>query len=102
MISDGGEFGGASLARIEDIDLDLGYTLQKRYRIVETDPLSAQTEFKQSALMRRGDWSIRVECRTHMTSTAEAFQFSGDLEAFEGDKSVTRRDWAVAIPRRLL
>ena len=102
LLSDGGEFGGASLARIEDIDLDIGYTLQKRYRIIETDPLSAQTEFSQSALLRRGDWSVRVECRTRLTSTAEVFQFSGDLEAFEGDKSVTRRDWAIAIPRMLL
>jgi putative CocE/NonD family hydrolase len=100
--SDGGEFGGASLARIEEIDLTLGYTLFKRYRIIETDPLSAQSEFVQKASLQRADWSVRVECRTHLTSTAEAFQFSGDLEAFEGEESVAHRTWTLAIPRQLV
>jgi hypothetical protein len=100
--SDGGEFGGASLAHIEEIDLTLGYTLLKRYRIIETDPLSARSEFMQKALLQRGDWSVRVECRTHLASTAEAFQFSGDLEAFEGEEPVARHDWSIAIPRQLV
>ena len=100
--SDAGEFGGASLARIEEIDLELGYTLLKRYRIIETDPLSAQTEFEQTASMRRGDWSIRIECRTRLSGTATAFQFSGELVAREGDAPFLRRDWTIAIPRNLV
>jgi putative CocE/NonD family hydrolase len=100
--SDGGEFGGASLARIEEIDLDVGYTLFKRYRILENDPLSAQTEFVQTATMKRGDWSIRVQCRTQLTATAEAFQFTADVEAFEGDVLFKRLDWTLAIPRALV
>ncbi len=100
--SDGGEFDGASLARIEEIDLNLGYTLLKRYRILENDPLSAQTEFSQTAIMRRGDWAIRVECRTRLSATADTFQFAGELEAFEGDRLFKRHDWTLAIPRALL
>jgi uncharacterized protein len=100
--SDGGEFDGASLARIEEIDLNLGYTLLKRYRILENDPLSAQTEFSQTAIMRRGDWAIRVECRTRLSATADTFQFAGELEAFEGDHLFKRHDWTLAIPRALL
>ncbi len=100
--SDGGEFDGASMARIEEIDLDLGYTILKRYRIFENDPLSAQTEFSQTAVMKRQDWSIRIECRTRLTSTGEAFQFAGELEAFEGDVLFKRHDWALAIPRALV
>ena len=97
--SDGGEFAGASLARIEAINLDLGYTLLKRYRILENDPLSAQTEFVQTALMRRKDWEVRINCRTRMVATQEVFQFSGDLEAFEGDAEVRHLQWTRSIAR---
>ncbi|MGH8274063.1 MAG: CocE/NonD family hydrolase [Gammaproteobacteria bacterium] len=97
--SDGGEFDGASLARLDAIGLDIGYTLMKRYRIIETDPLSAQTELQQSALMRRGDWKIRLTCSTRLSSTEQFFQFTGDLEAFEGDRAVAHRQWTLSIPR---
>ncbi len=100
--SDGGELEGAALTRIEEIGLDLGYTLLKRYRAIETDPLSVHTEFAQTALMRRGDWSIRLTCHTRLSATAEVFQFSGDLEAFEGDRAVAHRDWTLSIPRALV
>ncbi len=100
--SDAGEFGGASLARLEEIDLDLGYTLLKRYRIIENDPLSAQAEFDQTTLLRRGDWSVRIECRTRLAATVQAFQFTGDLVVYEGDEIVTRRDWVMAFPRALV
>ncbi len=99
---DGGEFGGASLARLEEIDLDLGYSQVKRYRILEDDPLSASTELMQSCLLRRQDWQIRVDCRTRLSATAEMFQFSGDLEAFEGDNVFATRRWSLSIPRKLL
>jgi hypothetical protein len=99
---DGGEFGGASLARIEEIGLDLGYTMRKRYRIREDDPGSAETELVQSALIRRDDWSVRLECRTRLTATADHFQFTGDIEAFDGERPFAERSWTVSIPRRLV
>ncbi len=97
--SDGGEFDGASLAHLTEIGLDIGYTLLKRYRIIETDPLSAQTEMKQSALLRRNGWEIRISCTTRLSATATVFQFSGDLEAFHGDREIAHRQWTLAIPR---
>ena len=97
--SDGGELGGASLARIEEIGLDLGYTLLKRYRILDNDPLSAQTELVQSAMLRRDQWSVRVQLNTRLSATAEMFQFSGDLQAFEDDVLVAHREWAQSLPR---
>ncbi|WP_416898333.1 MAG: CocE/NonD family hydrolase [Minwuia sp.] len=99
---DGGEFGGASLARIEEIDLDLGYQMLKRYRILEDDPLSAQTELSQTAILKRDGWTVRLECRTRLTATVDAFQFTGDLEAFENDVPVGARHWTRAVPRKLL
>jgi hypothetical protein len=96
-----GEF-GAALTRIEPIDMDLGLTFLKRHRIAETDPLSAQTEIVQKTTMRRTGWAVRVECRSHLTATAESFQFGADLEAFEGDQLFARRTWRLAIPRLLV
>lgn len=99
--SDGGEFGGASLAHIKEIELDIGYTQLKRYRIQENDPLTAQTEFKQSAVLRRGDWSVRIECRTLLSSSEGMFLFTGDLEAYENDVPFENRSWVISIPRQL-
>lgn len=99
---DGGEFGGAALARIEEIGLDIGYTLTKRYRIVEDDPRSATTELEQSATLIRGDWQVRLECSTRLTSTAEDFVFTGELRALESGELFEARQWDLKIPRRLL
>jgi hypothetical protein len=99
---DGGEFGGAELARIEEIALDIGYTLTKRYRIVEDDPLSAVTEIDQTATLIRGDWQVRLESSTRLTSTAEDFVFTGELKALESGEPFESRQWELKIPRRLL
>ncbi len=99
---DGGEFEGATLARIEEIELDIGYSQMKRYRIVEDDPLSAETELVQHALLRRDGWSVWVDCRTRLSATVEGFRFTADVEAYEGGQPFSRRSWALTIPRRLL
>ena len=96
-----GEF-GAALARIEAIEMDLGYTFLKRHRISEYDPLSAQTEIVQRMTMRRKDWSVRIESRARLSATRDAFQFSADLEAFEDDEPFGQRNWQLAIPRQLV
>ena len=102
LASDAGGLGGASLARLEAIGLDIGYTLRKRFRIVESDPLSAETKIEQAAVLARRAWLIRVECRMRMTATADMFHFAGDLVAFEAGEPVFRRDWTLAIPRLLV
>lgn len=99
---DGGEFGGAALAKIEEIDLELGYTLVRRYRIVEDDPLSACAELRQATSMRRGDWAVEIECLTKLTATSDEFHFECDVLAREGDELFARRQWTREIPRRLL
>ena len=96
-----GEF-GAALARIEAIGMDLGSTFLKRHRISEYDPLSAQTEIVQRTTMRRSDWSVRIESRVRLSATRDAFQFSAELEAFEGDQPFAQRTWQLAIPRQLV
>lgn len=102
LSGDGGEFGGAELARLDEIDLDLGYKQIKRYRLVEDEPLSAKTEFIQSAMLSRQDWRIEISCQTELHASEAHFHFRGELEARENDRSFARRDWSVSVPRRLL
>jgi uncharacterized protein len=100
--SDGGELGGAALAAIEAIDLNIGHRMVKTFRIGETDPLSARGELKQRTILKRDDWSIRIETETCLTATAEAFRFVATLRAYEGEAEVFKRDWDESIPRDLL
>ena len=100
--SDGGELEGATLARIVDIDLEVGYVITKRYRILEDDPLSAQTQLIQQAKFKRRDWVIRVESQSTLRSTHDAFQFDCHVEAFEGEESVRRCEFIQTIPRKLV
>jgi hypothetical protein len=53
-------------------------------------------------VMRRDEWSVRIESRTRLTATTKLFQFSGDVEAFEGDTLFDRRVWNLSVPRRLV
>ncbi|PWG64401.1 CocE/NonD family hydrolase [Spiribacter halobius] len=99
---DGGDFGGAALARIEDIDLTLGYTARKTFRINEHDPLTARAEIEQKTIFRRGDWNVRLEARTAVTSDADNFRVTAILEAWEAGERVFQREWDEQVPRRLL
>jgi hypothetical protein len=102
LSSDGGEFGGHSLAHLEEIEMDLGYQFTKRHRILDTDPLSAKTEIVQKVRMHREDWSVRVETRVRLSATEENLQFSTEVEAYEDGELVRSRVWDTALARRLL
>ena len=96
-----GEY-GAALARIEAIGMDLGSTFLRRHRISVYDPLSAQTEVVHRTVMRRRDWSVRIESRVRLSATRDTFQFSAELEAFEEDAPFGQRSWQLTIPRQLV
>jgi predicted acyl esterase len=102
LISDAADLGGAALARVEAIDLDVGHTITRRYRIGESDPLSARAEIDQRTDLRRGDWCVRVETRTCLEATRTHFHFEADLEAFENDERIFHKHWDERIPRDLV
>jgi putative CocE/NonD family hydrolase len=99
---DGGDLGGAALARIEDIDLTVGYTMRKVFRINDYDPTSAHAEIEQKTIMRRGNWSVRIECHTVLSSDSKNFRMEASLEAFESGERIAHRTWDETIPRKLL
>ncbi len=99
--SDGGEFEGAALARVEPIDLEVGTQVERRYRIAEHDPLAARAEVRHTTLLRRGDWQVRVETETELSADRDAFRLRAGLRAFEGETCVVSRSWERRLPRRL-
>jgi hypothetical protein len=102
LSSDGGEFGGHSLAHLEEIDMELGYSLVKRHRISESDPLTARSVIEQQISMRRGDWKIQVRSTMRVEAAVDHFHFTGELEAFEGDERAHEQKWDEKTPRKLL
>ncbi len=100
--SDGGEFGDHSHARLDEIDLTLGYAIAKKYRIHATDPLRAQTEVVQRIEFERGDWRVRIESSTSLKAEREHFHFKAELRAFESGDQVFIKAWDERIPRRLV
>jgi len=102
LVDEGGDLGTAAVVRIDAIDLELGHTVERQFRIDEQDPLSACTEFSERMLMRRGDWEIRVEARTRLSATREHFVLQAWLTAQEGEEEVFTRAWEERIERDLV
>lgn len=102
LYSEGGDLDTGSLMHVDAIDMDLGHTVERRFTIGETDPLSARAENEERLSMRRGAWRIRVEASTRLTADATAFRLEASLRAREGEDVVFERHWDERIPRDLL
>ncbi len=98
----GSEFDDASLVHFEDIDLKVGYTLNKFYEIAEDDPLSAMERIEQRATLTRGDWRVTVRMSMTQTADADHFYVKGNLQADEGSQRFVERSFDVSVPRRLV
>jgi len=99
--SEGIESDGAALVRVDAINLEVGHRMVKRFRIGETDPLSACAEVIQATVFKRGAWSVRIEIDTCLSASAEAFQFQAHLHAYEGDTLLLSKKWTRKVPRDL-
>ncbi|MEM9692700.1 MAG: CocE/NonD family hydrolase [Myxococcota bacterium] len=100
LTSDGGEFGDHSLARLEPLDLTLGYAFSKTHRIRPHDPLTAETAVHQWVELSRQRWNCRVECETSLAADEDHFRFRARLRATEGMAPFVERHWDEEIPRR--
>jgi hypothetical protein len=98
----GSEFTDASAVYLEDIDLRVGYTVNKCFEIAEDDPLSATEIIEQRAALTRGDWRVTVRMTMTQTCDAAAFYLKGRIEADEGTERFFERDLDVSVPRRLV
>jgi uncharacterized protein len=94
--------GEMRIERIERIGLELGTASKSQYHIEPDDPLSAIAELRRTQTMARESWQIRIETRTRLACTRDAFLLQGTLRAFEGAMEVCHREWDRAIPRDFL
>ncbi|MEP4312819.1 MAG: CocE/NonD family hydrolase C-terminal non-catalytic domain-containing protein, partial [Anderseniella sp.] len=69
------------------------------YWIKPDDPLSARTEGAWTFEFQRGDWQVRTETLTRMTSSATSFRLEGYMRAFEGDQLLFEKNWDEDVPR---
>src|SRR6056297_3622269 len=87
---------------IRDIDLEVGAKALEWYSSRADDVGTARGETYWQRSLARGDWRIRTETRTILTSTPTHFHISATLDAWEGDKRVFSRNWDEAIERDLV
>ena len=99
---DTGDFHGAALARIEDIDLTVGATIRRVFRISETDPLSARAEVDQRVELHRGDWTVHIETRVVLSSDTDYFRIRANLDAYEGGERIFQQAWDEYVVRAFL
>jgi uncharacterized protein len=102
LFVDGGTFGPTGKIRIEAPDVAISHICDRNYGIHPDDPNSARATMAQTCEIGRDDWQTRIETYAEMTSTPTTFELTAWVEAFEGDRSVCRRDWKSSIPRKLL
>ena len=100
--SDGGEFDGAAVTRIEDIDLTVGYTITKTFAIHEYDPATAHARIEQKSQHGRGDWSTAVEVTTDLTCDRDTFFLKARIRALDDGREFLVREWDETIPRKLV
>jgi predicted acyl esterase len=91
------DLGGSQ--RFVAIDLETSDTSHTVYSVREGDPLSAEVRFHATSGMGRGDWSMRSEVTSAMTSDAEAFDTTTMLEVYERSARIFARTWTHRFPR---
>lgn len=88
----------------EDLDHGMigGGVAREWWSIHPDDPLSAKGRTHWTQTLRRGDWSVRCETYSTMTSDATTFTVTARIEAYEGDALVFERDFNKVVPRNLV
>jgi hypothetical protein len=64
--------GGMRIERIDRIGLELGAQSESRFHVEGNDPLSAVADLRQTWMMSREPWQIRIETRMRRRATARS------------------------------
>lgn len=97
--SEGGISGRGGPCRIVATGVEVASALSREYRLRRGDPLSATAEVVQRTELRSDAFDVRVEVRSRLTATAEAFRFEADVRAEEVGADVVTRRFDLRIPR---
>jgi hypothetical protein len=84
---------------IDAIDLTISNRVIERYSSRGDDFTSLRGDVQSTRSLQRGDWRVRTQTRTVLTSTETEFYIQADLDAFADDKRVFCKSWDFHIPR---
>lgn len=87
---------------IDAVDLTICNRALERYSSRDDDFTSLRGDVQTTRSLQRGDWHVRTETRTVLTSTETEFHIQADLDAFAGDKRIYAKSWDLRIPRDLV
>jgi len=102
VFSEGGEFHGAALVYLEEIDLTTGFSAAQTYQIGASDPLSAKAAITAHAMLQRKSWTAAVRAAVELQATKDSFIVTAHLTANEGNAEIIARTWEEKIARDLL
>ena len=88
--------------RVDQIAMDLGHTVERRFTIGESDPNTACAEITEKLMMRRPGWDIRVQVTTQLTSDVDYFYLTASLTADENGNRCFARQWREKLTRGLV
>jgi hypothetical protein len=79
--------------------LEVGSEVRQRFSIHPDDPLSAEAWAGWTHTLGRGEWRVRTETWTRMTSDREHFRIEARLEAYDDGQRVFAKDWNELVAR---
>lgn len=93
--------GDDGLIRNPNTGLVTSEKVQEDFAITVGDPSSATAEFLwDRTLGRDSEFTVRTVARVKLSSDGPNFVCETDLEAFDGDESIFRREWRAQVLRR--
>jgi hypothetical protein len=87
---------------LNDVDLRVERRAVERYVSQGDDFSSAKGEAHHFRRLTRGDWDIRTETHTILSSTRSEFRIIAELDAHEDNIRVRSRNWDIRIPREFI
>jgi uncharacterized protein len=97
--SDFTEDGEPALTRVESSLMEHGHAVIETFSVADPDPTTARAEILHDARFQRNGWVVRVRTSTRLSCDERAFHIEAELEGFEGERSVFRREYRAAVPR---
>jgi hypothetical protein len=93
---------GSGRSLIRDTGLITYSQGYETYGVMPDDVTSAVGETRWIYALERGDWKMRSETETRLTSDREDFIIEARMRAWEGDDLVHEETWDERIPRNLV
>ncbi|TDC47386.1 CocE/NonD family hydrolase [Actinomadura sp. KC345] len=90
------------VVRIDDIGMEIARRAVETYGWTGDDFTSVFGDVEWRMAFSRGEWDVSTVTRTKLTSTETDFIIHAELDAYESDRRVHSRNWAITIPRNQL